>query len=175
MSIPSFDNISEYCKKIWPSKLELGAGVICGAACTEMALRAFSGLVEMATTHGEITFLAKEALSANLGGAVFYGLCASHLLPGSVIVGAAVFTGYSAIKVLGNSHDIYVTSKIVGHSFVKLMEHVIMPTAEKVAKATQFVLDNIPMPHHPIWLGVALLVFSIGAYQFTKKCTPQNP
>lgn len=99
-------------------------------------------------------------ISANLGSALFYGMCALNIIPGSAKAAAAIFTVYSlykytAVKEEMEGHQnhnisvrrpIYYTSEIIG----------------RIGHRAYNILRNFEF--HPIWLGVAFMGIAIPVY-----------
>jgi len=129
----------------------------------EMALRIFKDLHTIATADDNKA--AKTSLSANIGGAAFYGLCALNLVPGTAIVGAAIFTAHALIL---DDHT-HLTSRVVKEIGTRAYNHVIepawtnivQPVAQRIYDFIVTVLQHIHLPRHPVWYGVALLATAI--------------
>jgi hypothetical protein len=129
----------------------------------EMALRIFKDLYSIATEENNKD--AKRSLSAHMGGAAFYGLCALNLVPGTAIVGAAFFTAHAfmlddhkeltswAMKKLGTlAYD---------HVIEPVWTQIVQPVAQRIYNFILTVLEHIHLPRHPVWYGVALLATAI--------------
>ena len=163
--------ISNYVSTNYASKFSLGSAIICGGAAIEMALNIFKDINDKAHKRPN----AMKNLSANLGGAIFYGLCAANVISGTAIVGAAIFTIYSLVKC--NDADTYLSSRLIGKSIRYIYTEIFSPVVHKIAKIVgdilkpifngiYSVLKQIHLPEHPIWYGVFLLGGAILAYKF---------
>jgi hypothetical protein len=159
------------------------ATVACGTAgvvvAAEMAIRAiFDGLKLLSNRHpGESLETLQYNFSANLGGAVFYGLCAANILPGTPVIGAAIFAIYSITKDL--KEDDYLTTKFLSHTFtlitdaldyvgtkiigpiLKPIVELLIDVIEKIAEVVLAILRVIPLPEHPVWIATGILVTAI--------------
>lgn len=155
----------------------IACGALCAAPAIESALHAISNIGTLLTTKREnaVTFrgypLDKKTdmsyeLSKNLGTAIFYGLCAAEVIPYSTPIGATVFTVYTLVR--GGDNDAYYTSQILKKPVTLLASGVAWPVVKATAKiagnilltAAEMagsILKNIPLPNHPIWVGVVLL------------------
>ena len=146
------------------------AGTICAIAAAEMALRSVSDSFSL--LRGD--FGLADNFSANLGGAVLYGLCSANLLPATPLIGGISYLFYSVIECdYANS---YTSSKIIGKPIKELFIRIIFPAIEdfllpimkKVSDVFLKVLSTLAgtiIPRHPVWIAVTLLVSAI----FTAK------
>ena len=154
----------------YPSLAVAGGAILSGVAAIDMAQRAVRDLGRLQEAEGLQDF------SANLGGALFYGICAANIVPYTAVLGAVGFSAYSlAFK---NDRDMYATSKIWGnflqtiidYTFVPLADHVILPLcnwvndhvltplARTIMDVAAAIFKVISLPQHPVWYGVAALV-----------------
>jgi len=148
------------------SALAIGSGVLCAAAATEMVLQTIGEAVSY-LSNGPVSM---NNVSANIGGAIFYGLCAANIIPGTSFLGAFIFTCYSIIK--NHTADDYVLTKFLQHTFTlitdvtrSVVDNVIAPLYKKIVRpvliaiidVVDAIVSAIPLPEHPVWQGVALL------------------
>lgn len=155
-------------------------GFINFAASAEMAYCAAKGI--LAAMKGPITENLQYNLSANLGGAIFYGLCAANPFPGGAALGATIYTIYSFCN-----PSAYFTAGIINDTahfihdwmitpfnekiFEPLGEHVIEPLIKKIAfvfRTTFALMLKIPLPKHPVWIGIAILVAATCLYKTSR-------
>lgn len=170
-----FDSIKNY----YPSKTAMIGGAICAAAAIEMAILVPSNISQIKSAAEAALEPLKYELSANLGGAIFYGLCAFNVIPRTAVIGASIFLLYSVI----NFHDAgaYLTSRVIGHTMkfitdeivMPVMEHIIAPLVARIVHiASQLIgligniLVKMPLPEHPVWLGVLVLCGAIAIHQW---------
>jgi hypothetical protein len=153
----------------------IGAGVFCGVVCTEIAIRAIHDGVCLLTTTPAPDALdtLKNNFSANLGSAVFYGLCAVNILPGSAAFGAAIFALYS----MGDlKSDDYLMTKLLNHTYT-LIINITSPIVTPIVNALSYVVNRISdlvtaifarlgLPEAPIWVATGLLIGAIIAVKF---------
>jgi len=147
--------------------------VVCAGAAIEMAIRTIADVGALLRRGVDRQAVLKN-LSADLGGAIFYGLCAVHILPSTAIIGAAIFTIYS-IGACDNQ-DAYYTSQLIGKPIQWLGDNVVMPVINKIVwpilKTIGEIIGNIidgigtimgnclraiTLPDNPIWLAVGAL------------------
>jgi hypothetical protein len=160
--------IQNYVLTSYPSTAGKAAFGVCGAIAIESALIALKEL-----GAGKIA-----DASVNIGTAVFYGSCAANLIPGSAYVGSVMFTLYSIANC--KEKDTYLTAMMIGSPirFVakeivwRALEKIVFPILEQIAwalaKVGEFcgaILAKIPVPNHPIWIGVAIVGVGGAAYQ----------
>jgi hypothetical protein len=155
----------------YPSNLILGSAAICATATLEMAIETIRGIPRLASKERDD----HENFGKNLGGAIFYGLCAANIVPYTPLVGAIIFAGYSIFKC--EEKDAYVTAKLLGNLLRPPLEHVVLPLGEwlieriilplagKIAQVVADIFNLISLPKSPIWFGVAFLVVTIVAYK----------
>lgn len=173
------NQIQDYIQDHYPSKYTFAAGGICLAAAIEMAIlvpfniaRISKGARPMFPTH-------EYQLSANLGGAIFYGLCGLNVIPRTAAIGAGIFTVYSLLEF--ERKEAYLTSRAIGKTFKFIIETIVSPICEKIlvpvlGRISQIgkklltlignILVKVPLPHHPVWIGVAILGVAIVIYKF---------
>ncbi|MGZ3732767.1 MAG: hypothetical protein ACXU9U_03385, partial [Parachlamydiaceae bacterium] len=144
---------------------------ICATAALEMAIEIIKGIPCLASQEKDV----HENFGKNLGGAIFYGLCAANIVPYTPLVGAIIFAGYSIVKC--EEEDAYVTAKWIGNllrppleRFVLplgkwLIKNIISPLAGKIAEVVTGIFNLISLSKSPIWFGVAALVVTIVAYK----------
>ena len=115
----------------------------------------------------------REEFSADLGGAIFYGMCATNIVPGSAVVGATIYTVYSFLKISDKRGGDYLTAFVIGKSLhtiadwviQPLFKHFIFPLTERIWNVVSAILKRISLPKHPIWWGVAVLVLAFAFYK----------
>lgn len=149
-------------------KFTKACGFITAAAGIEMAIRSVGDI--FAIVHNPVSEALKYSLSANLGGTLFYGLCALNPIPGVTALGGMIYTLYSLANpgYYFSSKVIYKSVEILNNSFQFVTESVIAPVIRKTAfifKKVFEIILSIPLPKHPVWIGVALLVAAIATYQ----------
>jgi hypothetical protein len=160
--LPSFRTVS------------LVSGAVCIPAALEMALRALKDLGSMLSPPQPSRLMGapqhdkdavKRSFSANLGGAVFYGLCATNLIPGTPIVGAVIFAAHSVLTDGKNSYISWAVKELCqrtyNHILVPAWNEVIGPLVRRIYDVIVAILARISLPRHPIWYGVALLAAAI--------------
>lgn len=133
--------------------VSLASGALGATATLEMAIRAIGNLANLDGAG-------RRDLSANLGGAIFYGACCLNLVPGTRLIGAAIFTTYSLYKPKAyfTSTAIRTTVEKIGEHVVKpIWEHIVSPVVERIWRVVQAILQHIRLPEHPIWYAIALL------------------
>lgn len=178
------NNISNYVSVHHASTLTFGSAVICVAASAEMGIRsAIDALKLMGVVEKKKDEDASYNFSANLGGALFYGLCAANIIPGTAIVGASIFTIYSICvhSSTKSVEDEYITSKVIGtgadltnrlfswtwkHIVSPVLDNVVFPVLKKIGEAVTCILSHISMPEHPIWYALGLLATAIVVVKF---------
>lgn len=90
--------------------------------------------------------------SKDLGMAVFCGLAALNIVPGTARLGALFFTGYSIYTLSRDEqeqYNDYFTARVTRFPFYCVNE----------------LRKLISLPKQPIWIGVALLVTAIALYK----------
>jgi hypothetical protein len=162
----------------YPTAFAMGGAALCGVAAIDMAQRAIRDLGEDDPEEKRIN------LSADLGGVLFYGLCAANIIPYTAVLGAVVFSGYSLYAVCEKLPFAYKTSEIWGnflrtainytivplgnHVIIPLLswftEHIVCPLAEKIKGVASAIFNVISLPEHPVWYAVAGLVAAAVAY-----------
>lgn len=173
-----FDAIKEYVHNHYPTKTAIVGGVICAAAAMEMAILVPYHITQIHHAANGALEPLKYNLSASLGGAIFYGLCALNIIPRTAAIGASIFTLYS----IGNFQyeGAYFTSRVIGNTvkFITkeilspLCEHVLLPIIRKIAEVASKLIAfigklivNMPLPKHPVWIGVLILGSAIAIYK----------
>lgn len=150
----------------------VGGMVICAGAAIEMAIRTIVDLGKIIQRGADDRVL--KDLSADLGGMLFYGLCAVNIIPYAAIIGAAVFTIYSISSC--ENQDAYFASVFIGKPIKWFGDKVAMPFIEKVlwpviqtigeiagkiikgiGEVMKNILDMIPLPENPVWIGVGAI------------------
>lgn len=174
MSNPLLLNVLSKAHHIWPTNLALAAGTVGTIAVAEMAIRSVGDLMEYfkESNSEKIKDKALDNLSANLGGALFYGMCATNILPGSAVIGGAIFIIHSILSCTND--DAYLSSKIIGKPVHFVVKDVLLPLIDKVASAVFNVLlklgDLLLIPlKHPIWAGVFLMGAAITTYKVAQS------
>ncbi len=188
------ESISSYLQLHYISKISVGFGLICCAAVAEMASQIFfkdlPGIIKNRDNHDPETLKKhRYNLSVNLGGSIFYGLCALNYIPATAIIGASIFLIYSTV--VCKEKDAYQTSKCLGN-FIRICgKDIAWPVLKKIGSITidiltvaervlstvgrgighvftaiGKVLAYIPLPNHPIWLGAATMGVAIAIYKF---------
>lgn len=177
--------LSNYALGQFANRFTLTCGIVGGLPAIEMAIRVivdFAGMLQQRTNMvtGPFDAHAKN-LTADMSGALFYGLLAANIIPGSAVVGATCFTGFSFYKyyLSGKPEECYLTSKalvlgtefmvkdVIGKPIIALFKRVIKPT-------TKFVFNRIIHPGlkftrdyvvRPVWNHVLKPVIDkIGAF-----------
>jgi len=156
------------------SKYTKVCGGLCGIAAAEMAIRTISDLNNIVTGRDGDTEKHNYNLSPNLGGAIFYGLCAANVLPHTALIGSAIFTIYSAAKYWScreaeRSEHMYVSSILIAAPVDALITKIAWPILRDIAwpivrtagEIMGSILKSIPIPNHPIWALVGLLGVAI--------------
>lgn len=163
----------------YPSRFVLGCGALCGAAALEMTIRAVGALCMQTNLNINIYGQApnREDLGKDVGGAIFYGLCALNVFPYAPVVGASVFVVYS----IGSFYcraadDRYLLANIIGSTFdavtvnlcsrviMPICTHIILPLAEIIYNIVAPIFNLLPRMNHPVWLGVAAVVATAVIY-----------
>lgn len=160
-------------------KLTLGSAILCAAVTVETGVRGIYDIFQLMAYKGEDAQekeKIKYNISANLGSALFYGLCAANVIPGSAMLGAAIFATYSCC--VTNSQktikDEYVLSKMIGQPCHWIAEKVVVPVCEKaifpavkaIGDVAYKIITSIPLPKHPIWIASAVLLSAIAVTKF---------
>lgn len=173
------DSIHEYVKTHYPTHMAKIGGLVCAAAAIEMAILIPSNISQIHHVAGDALDPLKYALSANLGGAIFYGLCALNIVPKTAAIGSGIFTFYSLIHF--QSEGTYYTSLAMGKGaefvtqkmILPLCEHALFPAIRKLAEMAKKLIEMIgtfvikmPLPQHPAWIGVIVLGAAVVVYQF---------
>lgn len=150
-------------------KLTFGSAILCTSATVETAVR---GVIDvhkyftMKTDNREEVDKIRKRMSANLGSALFYGICAVNIIPGTALLGAAIFTIYSMFD-LNKQYDIkndYLLSRVVGYPSLYVFENVVCPVASKISAVTQAILQSIPS--NPAWQASGMLLTAIVVVKF---------
>ncbi len=172
-NLPNLNGIAPFiagAQNYYSNKWSLGGGVGCAIVAAEMAIRAVGDLIEKGRLEeGQTKDSVSRNFSANFGGAIFYGLCAANILPGTAILGSLIFTVYSFA--VNKREDNYLATKVIRESELKVLnfvldilqvawDWVIYPVADALRRIFSTVFDLL-VPKHPIWIGVALLVTAI--------------
>lgn len=165
-------------------------GGLCAFVAAEAALSALGDLLNVTEKKSALSnrkgHLRSYNFSANAGTAIFYGLCAARPLSLTPLLGATIFSLYSCVMRLNKEAyaNSYLSTQVVaetllcGGRFFKtlttklafpLIENVLEPLVEKVARATNAVLRAIPLHKHPIWVAVSLLGGAILGYKLIQE------
>jgi hypothetical protein len=173
------NTIANYMSVHHTLQVTLGSAVICAAVAAETGIRSVYDIFKLISLNSENQDekdAVKRNISSNLGSALFYGLCAANIIPGTAIMGAVIFTIYSNCVTDSKKslQEEYLISKVIAqpcHFLVKkvifpIAENVVFPVVQKVASCTYHILKQIPLPTHPIWIGSALLVSTIAIVKF---------
>lgn len=173
------DSIKDYIHDHYPSKMAIAGGIICAAAAIEMAVLVPYNISQIHSAANGALEALKYNLSANLGGAIFYGLCALNIIPRTAAIGAGIFTLYSAITF--NQNEAYWTSRLIGNTvrfifndiLAPICEDILMPIIRKIGDVAARLISligrlivNMPLPKHPVWIGVLILGGAIVIYKF---------
>lgn len=141
------------------SYLVIGSTAICVIATTELALRALDYLI-----HSESrphTRLDSYNFSANLSGALFYGLCAANIISGTAVLGGIAFTIYSLFTSASHHRDdTYITSLAI-RNIIKVPLIAVGHLACAVTDITFNIVRNIHLPEHPSWYFTGALVAAV--------------
>jgi hypothetical protein len=191
MLIEIKDYTNKYYNKHFTSRTAVVAGMVCSSACLEMAILATVNISQINSVSGFALETLKYNLSANLGGAIFYGLSAVNIIPRSAAIGAAIFSIYSVFNF--EYEGAYLTSKIIGTTVKFISEKIISPICKHIlapmlrrigeiaAELISFIgklIVNMSLPKHPIWIGVIILGSAIIIHQLViprfKKNQIQN-
>jgi hypothetical protein len=159
------------------SATTIGFGIAGGFVAAEMAIRAVADMARIISSHDVDQDRNWDNFSANFGGAIFYGLCAANFIPGTPVIGAAIFAIYSLTKEL--EEDDYLLTILLSRS-VKVITDVIEKVSDgiyraiikpisdclfkiltKIAEIVVRILQAIPLPEHPIWIATGALVTAI--------------
>lgn len=98
------ESFNQFTQTNYQSRIAIVAAAIPFAVAIESALHAIKDVAN-GNQDGD--------LSKNVGTAVFYGLCAAHIVPGSHYIGAAAFALYAVGTF--EKKDSYVTAQLIGH------------------------------------------------------------
>ena len=178
------NNISNYVSIHHAWNVTFGSAIVCAAASAEMGIRAAIDVLKMMGTiekkqNEDVSY----NFSANLGGSLFYGLCAANIIPGTSIVGASIFSIYSVCVYdpKKSVEDQYITTKIIGagadlaktllnwtwnHIVSPICEHIICPVLRKIFNVVTTILSYISLPKHPIWYALGALATAIVVAKF---------
>lgn len=137
----------------------------------------------------------KWNLSADLGGALFYGACALNVIPYSAILGATIFTIYAIARCnKKKDHKPYLMAQLIGKPIrqffpalksalewsidkivipvFKLLGKLLNPIGRCISSAVKFagkvikpVLNLLTLPRHPIWYALFFLGTAALAYR----------
>jgi hypothetical protein len=179
IGVNMIDQVKEYIHDHYSSKVTLAAGAICLTAAVEMAFHIPFDIsrIHQAGTEALLERY-KYDLSANLGGALFYGLCGLNIIPGTASIGAGIFTLYSVNTF--HRQEAYLLSRVIGESLkfvvIEIVEpicrHVLAPILRKIGEiigpilsAIGHLLVNMSLPKHPVWIGVLILGAAIATYK----------
>lgn len=152
------------------SSFTIAAGSFLALVTTEMALRTlYDGYQMTQATGGREFNRAWKSFGTNLGGTLFYGMLATNLAPGGPLIGATIFTVYSAMKY--EKQDTYFITKTIGpiaHTICKTIANLAWNTLivlkdcfSKFFDCVYNIVNAISLPRHPIWIGVALVAIAI--------------
>ena len=149
----------------YPSRWALGGAAMCGIVAVEMAFRAIQS-----SWKNEW-----KGVSENLGGAIFFGLCATNVVPFSTVIGGGGFTLWALLSY--PNPDLCMSGKVIAEIFewaVKpfwnhgvvplskwLWNHIITPVAKTIMALVEKILGIFHLPSHPVWYGLAILVIAI--------------
>ena len=171
--------IKDYVHDNYPSKTAIAGGLVCAAAAIEMAVLASYNMSQINNVANGALESLKYNLSANLGGAIFYSLCALNIIPRTAALGAGIFTLYSLI--IFQSEGAYLTSLLIGKTvkfiseeiLVPICEHLLIPIIRRIGDVAGRLIALIgklivkmPLPKHPVWVGVLILGSAIAVYKF---------
>ena len=145
--------VSRYAQKHLSNKITKVAFVICALTSIQMLARSIEK---------------NRNFKNNLGGGVFYGLCATNILPGSAIAGTGIHTVYSLIK--GDEEDL-LTSVVLIKTCEITGDYVLIPFFEIVDKVAGPIIKQLSLLS-PAWYGTACLVTLIGGYLTLSKGLP---
>ena len=131
------------------SYLTIGSAAICLTAATEMAIKT-------------IFDKNKENISADLGEALFYGLCATNIIPGSAIAGGIIFSLYSLVyaPTFLKEKNTYKSSLLL-KNIIKEPATLLYNVISKIGEITFKILSKISLPKHPVWILTGTLVVAI--------------
>lgn len=146
-------------------KAQIACGVFGAAVAVEMAFRAVQNAIAWSKAEPGAVDDVKTDLSANIGGAIFYGVAAANILPGTAVLGAVTFTLYSLFFL--DEEDYFLTEVI--H---KITDKVIIPIVDKVcdclnpiitaiSDVVTAIFKRIDMPETVVWLPATLLIGTI--------------
>lgn len=159
-----------------------GSMLICGSAAAEMAiLSIFSGIDIIRNGTNETK---AYNLSANMGGAFYYGISSLNPMQGSAALAGLMFSSYSMfmcpIKSDPSSNKSFLMTEIVGRGLnvtiitlksvtcdiiKNYFEDFIIPVVKRITTIAIPIFNNlfnlIPMPKHVIWIPVVLLVTAL--------------
>lgn len=140
-------------------------GIICGMASAEMAIRAVGNAWNL-YVNGPTEAL-KYCFSANLGGAVFYGISALNPIPGVTSIAGTIFSFYSYLHFKFQEKEIYFISEVVGRAVNVIVEtmskvfEIVEPILRTIADYSYKIIEMIPLHKHPVWAGVGILLTAI--------------
>ena len=149
-----------------PNPFVFGCQIVCAVSALEMTIRAVYDAVMIGKNSTNSTTPHHDNLSADLGGAIFYGLCAVQPLPYTAVVGSIIFVAYSIFKTL-TDEDYFIarflkgTAEKISNLATPIIREFVWPLIEKVIDAISYIRNCISMPEHPVWYGVALLITGI--------------
>lgn len=181
------DSIKNYVHDHYPSRTAMVTGAFCAAAALEMAILVPYNISQINHAAGGAIEQLKYNLSANLGGAIFYGLCALNVIPRTAALGAGIFTLYSLIHF--QEEGAYFTSRIIGHTakfisreiLLPISDHILVPVIRKIGNVANALITligklivNMPLPKHPVWIGVLVLGAAIAIYTIVIPYFTQN-
>ncbi|MCB1106628.1 MAG: hypothetical protein KDK76_00860 [Chlamydiia bacterium] len=131
------------------------SAALCGIASIEMTVRTVIDLTKLSNTRTRDEV--KAELSADLAGAIFYGILATNYIPGFARGGGMIFVGYSLYSI--DDPTTYWSAKVVSYPF----------------KGLRWLIRNFTLPDHPTWYGVAILIASIAVYSALKNRPNPRP
>jgi len=124
----------------YPTRWALGGAAFCGVAAVEMAARTFYDISQLRMGGEQI----QRDLSADLGGTIFYGLCATNVVPYSAVAGAGIFACYSISAYKGQRA--YVVSKVFGETAELIRDWAIIPLWNKASAFCEGVWNHAIVP-----------------------------
>lgn len=153
-------------------------------AAAEMAIRSILDIGKMITAQPKQRQAAFNDFSADLGGAVFYGLAAANIVPASGLIAGIIFVAHSTFKCCKRENNSqvnndYFMANAIGftvkgmwdRAICPIVNHIIGPVAEKIWIAIGCIFEclgkalGVIVNIHPVWGGVSLLLCGIGCYK----------
>lgn len=158
----------------YANRFTLSCGVVSALPAIEMALRVFvdfAGMMQHRTDMDGAKFkMHGKNLTADMAGALFYGLLAVNIVPGSAVLGATCFTGYSFYKCYLSqySDESYFTSK----ALVLGTEFMIRDVIAKPIKAfvTRIIKPSVEFSVNNVIVPSVKFVWNKAVYPVSKFC-----